>query len=137
MLKSIMNMSPQKAIQFAPIIFLIHFFVEESPNLVEWLYTVTSFLATQELFLKVNFRVLFITMLVALMVSFFCNRTTLILAIIWLSFLMFSNAIFHLTSTVVYNMYSPGSITSAILYLPYFIWFVWLSIKYSKIFLSF
>lgn len=136
MLKSLMNMSPQKAIQFAPLILFIHFYFEEAPNFVDWLYTITSFWATQELFFKVNLNGLFITMLVALIVSFYCNRATLILAIIWLSFLMFANSIFHLTSTVVYNIYSPGSITSVILYLPYFIWFIWLTIKYSKIKLS-
>ena len=136
MWKFLINMPPQKAIQFAPIIFLIHFYLEEAPNFVDWLYKITNFWATQELFFKVNFTCLFITMLVALMVSFYCNRATVVLAILWLSFLMFSNAIFHLTSTVVYNMYSPGSITSAILYLPYFIWFIWLSIKYSKIKIS-
>jgi len=136
MLKSLKNMPPQKAIQFAPLILFIHFYFEEAPNFVDWVYRITNYLPTERLFFKVNLTGLFITMLVALMVSFYCNRATLVLAIMWLSFLMFANAIFHLTSTVVYNIYSPGSITSVILYLPYFIWFIWLTIKYSKIKLS-
>jgi Protein of unknown function with HXXEE motif len=41
----------------------------------------------------------------------------------WLSYFMFANGIFHIVATLVLRRYSPGTITAALLYLPYFAWF--------------
>jgi len=53
-----------------------------------------------------------------------CSRDAIVLMLAWLSFLMFGNAILHVGATVVLGRYSPGVITSVVLYLPFFFLFV-------------
>lgn len=133
MLKNLINMSPHKAILISPLIFFIHFYFEEAPYFEDWIYRITNIHLPEGLFFQANLNGLSITVTLALLVYFGSNvEWTILPGIMWLSFTMFANPIFHLTSTVVNAMYSPGAITSATLSLPYFIWFIWLSIKHTK-----
>jgi hypothetical protein len=40
-------------------------------------------------------------------------------ALAWLGFLMFANGIFHIVASVMHG-YSPGTVTAAVVYLPFF-----------------
>jgi hypothetical protein len=45
-----------------------------------------------------------------------------LLVVAWLSFLMLTNAIFHITGAIVDRGYVPGLATAILLYLPYCGW---------------
>jgi hypothetical protein len=59
-------------------------------------------------------------------VAGFKERAMAMIVLAWLSFLMFANGLFHLVATAVHDRYSPGAVTAALIYLPYFAWYVWL-----------
>jgi hypothetical protein len=42
------------------------------------------------------------------------------LALAWVGLLFFCNGLFHLLATAVHGVYTPGAVTSAVLYLPFF-----------------
>ena len=46
----------------------------------------------------------------------------MVLVVAWLSFLMLTNAIFHITGAIVDRGYAPGLATAILLYLPYSVW---------------
>ena len=118
---------PFKIIYFAPVIFLLHV-VEEFPNFVHWINALISDNITQDMFIAVNLAGFVVTVLFALFMTGTKDDVAVILSLAWLSFMMFANSLFHITATIVYG-YSPGVITSIILYLPYFVWFVRCVIK--------
>lgn len=49
----------------------------------------------------------------------------MLLAVAWLSFLMLTNAVFHITGAIVDRGYVPGLVTAILLYLPYCGWVAW------------
>ena len=46
------------------------------------------------------------------------------IAVMWLSLLMFANALFHVAGAVVDRAYMPGLVTALLLYLPFYAWVV-------------
>jgi hypothetical protein len=66
-----------------------------------------------------------ITAVIAVIAAMTLNRGALLAMLAWLAYFMFANGIFHLFATVVLGRYSPGTLTAAVLYLPYFAWFVY------------
>jgi hypothetical protein len=80
---------------------------------------------TADLFWTVNAVGLLITVLVT--VAFWGTETTasVLLVVAWLSFLMLTNAVFHVTAAIVDRGYVPGLATAVILYLPYCGWVAW------------
>ena len=114
---------PAKAALLAPAIFVVHA-CEEAPGFVAWFNHLVPGGISQELFLTVNMTAFAITLLIALLTAGIGGRALLLLAVAWLSFLMFANAVFHLTGTVVHRQYAPGTVSATVLYLPYFGWFV-------------
>lgn len=103
----------------APPIFVAHF-LEEAPGFVAWFNAHVARGITTPLFWSVNYTALGITL--AVVALEWQSRTTLSasLAVAWLSFLMFANALLHLAGAIVDGAYVPGLVTALLLYLPYY-----------------
>jgi len=124
--------NPFRIILFAPLVFICHV-LEEAPGLVEWMNKLVERDITQSFFLSVNLTGLIITLILSLLTARTEEKTIAILTLAWLGFLMFANALLHITATIVHPPYSPGTITSIILYLPFILWFSWLLITKARI----
>src|ERR1043166_6927637 len=115
---------PAKVTLLAPLVFGIHV-LEEAPGFVQWFNSVVDRDISPQLFITVNATAFLITLVVA---GIFAGTRTIaaaLLAVSWLGFLMFANAIFHVTGAIVRREYVPGTVTAAALYLPYFAWLLW------------
>ena len=128
----IKNIEPHRAVWLAPVLFVLHI-AEEAPGLVAWFNTLVADGITQEFFYTVNGFGLVITIAVAALAATAKTDGGMLPALIWLSFVMPVNGLFHLTATIVHGMYSPGVVTAVVLFWPYFAWFVWLVIKRTKL----
>lgn len=111
--------NPARVVRLAPVVFAIHV-AEEAPGYVDWFNSIVSPGISQRSFLTVNAVAFVITALAAAATS----RAALLAAAGWLSFLMFANAILHLTGAIVHDRYCPGVVTATVFYLPYFTWFM-------------
>jgi hypothetical protein len=129
---SSLQATPARIIWLAPLLFLLHV-AEEAPGFVVWFNSLVRNGITQQSFLMVNASAFLITVFVAILLGTTKEKGAALLCCLWLSFLMFANAILHLAGTAVLGRYSPGAITSAALYLPYFAWFLWLVIRQFKL----
>jgi hypothetical protein len=105
----------------APLVFVAHF-LEESPGFVLWFNAHVTRGITEDLFWRVNGTALVITVLVTLASWTSRSVGAVVLAVAWLSFLMLTNAIFHITGAIVDHGYVPGLATAILLYLPYCGW---------------
>ncbi|HWM91230.1 MAG TPA: HXXEE domain-containing protein [Thermoanaerobaculia bacterium] len=103
----------------APVVFVIHV-IEEGPRFVPWFNSLVEPDISEPLFLTVNGVAFLITVALASALAATREPAIAVVDLAWLGFLMFANGLFHLTATVVHHRYSPGSITAACLYLPYF-----------------
>ncbi|HYU34544.1 MAG TPA: HXXEE domain-containing protein [Thermoanaerobaculia bacterium] len=103
----------------APVVFVLHF-LEEAPGFVSWFNRLVEPDISQPLFLTVNGTAFVITVLLAMVLAATREPVAAVIDLAWLAFLMLANALFHLTATVVHHIYSPGTVTAAVLYLPYF-----------------
>jgi len=56
-----------------------------------------------------------------------------ILVVAWFGFLMFANAIFHITGAFVDRRYVPGLVTAIALYLPYYSWLFIRAMKSKRV----
>jgi hypothetical protein len=111
-------------ILLAPLIYAAHI-LEEAPGYIRWVNSVVDHgYPDQGHFFTGNLPSIVITALIAVIAAVTLNRGALLAMLAWLSYFMFANAIFHIVATVVLWRYSPGTITAAALYLPYFVWFV-------------
>jgi hypothetical protein len=111
-------------ILLAPLIYAAHI-LEEAPGYIRWVNSVVDHgYADHGHFFAGNLPSITITALIAVIAAVTLNRGALLAMLAWLSYFMFANAMFHIVATVVLRRYSPGTITAAALYLPYFIWFV-------------
>lgn len=110
-----------RAVLAAPIIFIVHF-LEESPTFVPWFNAHVSRGITQEAFWSVNVTGLLITGILALIFQATRSAASVVLIVAWLSFLMLTNAIFHITGAVLDGTYVPGLVSAIALYLPYCAW---------------
>jgi len=75
---------------------------------------------TSGLFWNVNITALVITIVVTVIELSAPSQASAAFIILWLSFLMVANAMFHVTGAVVDKRYMPGLITAIVLYLPYY-----------------
>jgi hypothetical protein len=126
-----MNYFP-RALLLAPLIFVVHF-LEESPGFVEWFNAHVSRGITSGLFWRVNISALFITLLVVGVEWFSRSAFSLGLAVVWLGFLMFANAIFHVVGGLADGRYVPGLATAVLLYLPYYAWLFMGAVKSRRV----
>src|SRR6266545_7336043 len=110
-----------RGLLFAPLVFVAHF-LEESPGFVPWFNAHVTRGITADLFWTVNATALLITVLAS--VGYWATRSpaAAVLVVAWLSFLMLTNAIFHIAAAIVDRGYVPGLATAVLLYLPYCGW---------------
>ncbi len=121
-----------RTLLLAPFVFVSHF-LEESPRFVEWFNTHVARGITSGLFWRVNISALVITIVVVGIEWLSRSASSLSLAIVWLSFLMFANAIFHIVGGVVDKQYVPGLATAILLYIPYYSWFFMEAVKSKRV----
>jgi hypothetical protein len=112
-----------RGLLLAPFVFVAHF-LEEGSGFVPWFNAHVTQGITQDLFWNVNITGLVITLIVIF--GFWVSRSvaSVLLVVAWLSFLMLTNAILHITGAFVDRAYVPGLATAIVLYLPYFAWVV-------------
>ncbi|HVR95373.1 MAG TPA: HXXEE domain-containing protein [Thermoanaerobaculia bacterium] len=103
----------------APVVFVVHV-LEEAPTFVSWFNSLVEPDISEPLFLTVNGVAFVITVVLGGALAATREPAVAVADLAWLGFLMFANAVFHLTATMVHHRYSPGTITAACLYLPYF-----------------
>lgn len=106
---------------FAPPIFIAHF-IEEGPAFVTWFNAHVSRGITEPLFWSVNYTALTITLAVVVLEWLSGTAFSAIVAVTWVGFLMFANALLHLTGAIVDGAYVPGLVTALALYVPYSLW---------------
>ncbi len=112
-----------RIVLLAPVIFVAHV-AEEAPGFVAWANSLMEDDITQQLFIAVNTVAFVVTAVLAVIVARSCSRDAIVLMLALLSFLMFGNAILHVGATVALGRYSPGVVTSVVLYLPFFFLFL-------------
>ena len=110
-----------RVLLLAPIIFIIHF-LEEAPTFVPWFNAHASPGITQGTFWNVNLAALLLTVVLTLAVWTTRSRAWLLLTVAWLSFLMLTNAIFHITAALLDGSYAPGVVSAMLFYLPHCAW---------------
>jgi hypothetical protein len=114
-------MRGRRLILLAPLVFALHV-AEEAPRFVEW-FSEHAPGMTPGSFWAINIFAFAVT--VALTIVAWASRTsgamTALLA--WLSFLMLANGICHMGASLLERRYVPGTMTAALLYMPYFFWF--------------
>jgi len=103
----------------APVVFVVHV-IEEAPAFVPWFNSIVEPDISQPLFLTVNGVAFLITLALSGALAATRSPVIAVVDLAWLGFLFFANALLHLTATVVLDRYSPGAVTAACLYLPYF-----------------
>lgn len=103
----------------APIIFVLHV-IEEAPTFVPWFNSIVEPDISESSFFTVNGVAFFITVALCGALASTREPAIAVVNLAWLGLLMFANALFHLAATVVQHQYTPGVITAAFLYLPYF-----------------
>ena len=106
-------------ILLAPLIFICHF-LEEAPGFVSWFNQHVSRGINSRLFWTVNISALVITLFVVFAELITPSVFSASMIILWFSFLMLANAIFHIAGAVVDKTYMPGLVTAIILYIPYY-----------------
>jgi hypothetical protein len=112
-----------QAALLAPLVFLLHV-MEEAPRFVAWLNSLVRQDITQQMFWRANLAGLAITVLVAAFAALKRTQWSAMLCLGWLSMVMLANSLLHIAATLVHQRYSPGTFTSAALYLPYFGWYL-------------
>jgi len=116
----------------SPIIFTGHF-LEESPRFVAWFNAHVQNGITSRLFWNVNISALVITIVVMSIELIEPSIFSACFVVLWLSFLMLTNAMFHITGTIVDQQYMPGLVTAVILYLPYYCFIVARLLKKNRL----
>jgi hypothetical protein len=111
---------PKALLLLAPVVFGLHV-AEEAPSFVAWFNSLVEPDISAGLFLTVNLVALLITLAVTASLLASAERAVGLLGLAWFALLFFANAILHLAATWVHQRYSPGAITGATLYIPYFV----------------
>ena len=110
-----------RVLLLAPFIFVAHF-LEESPGFVEWFNAHVARGITSGLFWRVNITALIITVVVIGIEWVSPSAFSLGLVVVWLSFLMLANAVFHVAGALVDRQYMPGLVTAVVFYGPFYCW---------------
>ncbi len=120
---------PQFLLLLAPLLFAAHI-AEEAPGWFSagyesWFNSFVSPGMGQPDFLRANVTPFLITVLLATLTVWSGRLWIAYVLLVWLSHFVLANALFHIIATLAMLRYSPGVVTSATLYLPFFLWFVW------------
>jgi len=119
-------------ILLAPVIFICHF-SEEAPGFVLWFNQHVQRGINYRLFWDVNISALVITAIVSFVEFFTPSAVTGSIVILWFSFLMLANAIFHIAGSLEDRAYMPGLITAVVLYIPFYFFIIRLIINKHRI----
>jgi len=111
------------ALLLAPPIFIAHF-LEEGPGFVAWFNAHVARGITEPLFWTVNYTGLAITLAVVVLEWLDGTAFSATLVVAWFTFLMFANALLHLTGAITDGTYVPGVVTALVLYIPYWAWII-------------
>jgi hypothetical protein len=114
--------NPSAILLLAPVLFWAHI-MEEAPGFMRWYNSVVTPPGSEAGFVGANIQPLIITILLAAAAAWIRRKEPAFLLLVWLSYFMFANAIFHITATLALRRYCPGLITALTLYLPYYFWF--------------
>ncbi len=104
-------------------LFILHV-AEEAPGFVDWINGMLAEPITRAQFVYYNAGGLIITVSIAAASSFSEDVIAALFGTAWLSFVMFANAVVHVAATLVFSTYSPGVVTSILLYLPFYFLFI-------------
>jgi hypothetical protein len=96
---------------------------EQAGGFMRWYNSVESAPLPESGFVTANLQPLEITVLLAAAAALIRRKGPAFLLLLWISFYMFGNAIFHVTAIVALHRYCPGLITALALYLPYYFWY--------------
>jgi Protein of unknown function with HXXEE motif len=111
-------------ILLAPLIYVAHI-AEEAPGYVRWQNSIVDRAVPDSgHFFVDNWPSMAITAIIAIIAAATLHRAALLTMLAWLSYFFFANGLFHIVATIHLHRYSPGVITAAALYLPYFFLFV-------------
>ncbi len=116
----------------APLVFLAHV-VEESRGFLPWFNAHVAQGITTDLFWTVNAAALVITVMAVAGLRATGSAAATALLVAWLSFLMLTNAVFHVTAAAVDGGYVPGLATAILLYLPYCAWAGWRLVRGGRV----
>jgi Protein of unknown function with HXXEE motif len=116
----------------APVVFAIHV-LEEAPGFVPWFNSLVKPPITQGAFVSVNLGAAVITLLLVAVVAGAPQPLPATVLLAWLALLMGANGLFHIVATAVHGRYSPGVVTAAGLYLPYFVWYFSLVVRRLRV----
>lgn len=103
----------------APLLVLAHI-AEEAPGLVAWLNRRVEPDLTMSGFFAINAIGLIVTVLLAVPSVRSRDHVLGLALIAWLSFIMLTNGLLHLTVSLAFREYVPGTVTAGVLYLPFF-----------------
>ncbi len=109
-----------RLLYLAPLVVLAHV-VEEAPGLIAWMNRRFELDLTMSYFVAINAVGLLVTVVVAVPSVRSRNYFLALGVIAWLSFVMLANGVLHLTASLLFREYVPGTVTAGILYLPYFV----------------
>jgi len=111
----------RRGILLAPLVFAAHF-LEESSSFVPWFNARVARGITQDFFWTVNATGLLITVFLTSGLWATRSASAALVMVAWLSFVMLTNGIFHITGAIVDRGYVPGLVSAVVLYLPYCAW---------------
>ena len=119
----VLTANPSVIILLAPVLFWAHIIEESAEGFMRWYNSVVPVPLPESGFLARNLQPFVIMVVLAAAAAWIRRKEPAFLLLLWLSFFMFANAIFHVTATVALHRYCPGLITALALYLPYYWWF--------------
>jgi len=91
---------------------------------MRWYNTLVSSPVSESGFVQVQVPYFVTTAVLAVAAAWFPRKETGFLLMIWLSFVMFANTVFHITATLILGRYCPGLLTALTLYVPFFYWYI-------------
>ena len=99
--------------------------MEEAPGFMRWYNSVVTPPGSESGFIAANVQPLIITVVLAIAAAWIRRKEPAFLLLVWLSYFMFANTIFHVTATLALHRYCPGLITALTLYFPFYFWYAW------------
>jgi hypothetical protein len=115
--------NPSLIILLAPVLFWAHIMEEQAWGFMRWYNSVVTTPGSEAGFLAANIQPLVITAVLAIAAALIRRKEPAFLLLVWLSYFMLGNTIFHITATFALHRYCPGLLTALALYLPFFIWY--------------
>jgi hypothetical protein len=117
--KPLKTTSSPRTLYLAPLVFLAHV-AEEAPGFPEWFNRHVEPDISMGGFYALNGCGLLVTVVLIILAARSRHGLHAIVMIAWLSFLMLTNGVLHLLGCILFREYVPGTVTAAVLYLPYF-----------------